>query len=361
MDDSPMLLGVFSLWVAIAVLAYLVVRRLGWARVKQRWLAALVPAFLLAGLPGAAVLTITLPYRARILALVFRTKSPALDLGNGCSVFPANNIWNTPVAGLPVDPHSAAYIESMGAGLPLHADFSTASGIPYSVTGGNQAASLVTYGDGAAESDAVPIPPNAVLEGGGQGDSHLLVVDRDACRLYELYAARRTGPQQWEAGSGAIFDLRSNALRPEGWTSADAAGLPIFPGLARYAELEGGHIAHALRFTTPRTRRAFTWPARRYAASTTDASLPPMGQRFRLRGSFDLQPFGMETRVFLTALQEYGMMLSDNGGPWFITGAPDSRWSSTLIRELRRIQGSDFEAVDVSSLMVDRNSAEARQ
>jgi hypothetical protein len=222
---------------------------------------------------------------------------------------------------------------------------------------------MVTYTGGASESDSgpVPVPSNAVLEGGERGDSHLLVVDRSACRLYELFAARKTGPQEWEAGSGAFFDLRSNALRPEGWTSADAAGLPIFPGLARYDELKAGRIAHALRFTTPRTRRAFTWPGRHYASASTDPNLPPMGQRFRLRGSVDLTPFSEETRVFLTALKQYGMLLADNGGPWFVSGASDSRWSSTLVRELRHISGSDFEAVDVSSLIVNPNSAEAKR
>jgi hypothetical protein len=351
-----------SLWISMAVLAYLVVRELGWTRIRQRYsLALFILVVSLAALPAAAVLKIARPYRARVMAVVFRAKSPDPDLSHGCAVFPKNNIWNTPVAGLPADPHSAAYIQSMGAGLPLHADFGATGGIPYAVTSGGAAQTLVTFAGGGGESDAGPyyIPDDAPVESGEDG--HLLVMDTGACRLYELFAARRIGPQHWEAGSGASFDLRSNALRPETWTSADAAGLPIFAGLARYDELKAGRIAHALRFTTPHTRRAFTWPARHYASYSNDPNLPPMGLRLRLRRSFDLRPFSPETRVLLAALQEYGMMLSDNGGPWFLSGAPDSRWSSTLIQELRRVQGSDFEAVDVSGLMIHQDSAEARQ
>jgi hypothetical protein len=193
------------------------------------------------------------------------------------------------------------------------------------------------------------------------GDAHVLVIDQDDCRLYELFGSRRIGPQEWEASSGAIFDLRSNRLRPAGWTSADGAGLPILPGLVRYDELRAGQIRHALRFTTRQTSREFKWPARHLASRLTDPRLPPMGQRFRLRSSFDIGGFAPETRVILTALQTYGMLLSDNGGPWFLTGAIDSRWPSSIASELRNVKGSDFEAVDISGLMIDPDSGEARQ
>jgi len=187
----------------------------------------------------------------------------------------------------------------------------------------------------------------------------MLMVDKDSCRLYELFAARKVGAT-WHAGSGATWDLRSNALRPAGWTSADAAGLPIFPGLVRYDEVAAGVIQHALRFTVQRTHNSYVWPARHRASRQTDASLPPMGTRFRLRADFDMSRFAPENQVILRALQSYGMILADNGSNWFLSGAPDRRWNDDRLRELLRVRGSDFEAVDVSSLMVDANSAQAR-
>jgi hypothetical protein len=300
------------------------------------------------------------PYKDYILALVLRRKSPSIGVSSGCSIFPADNIWNTRVRDLPVDPRSAAYIQSMGPDLPLHPDFGTASGIPYAVVDDGQPVTRVTF-EAAAESDPGPyrIPGDAPIEGGG--DAHVLVVDRGQCMLYELFAARHAGAQKWQASSGAIFDLRSNRLRPWGWTSADAAGLPILPGLIRYEEVEAGRIAHALRFTARQTRREFVWPGRHFASRSNDGDLPPMGQRFRLRRSFDIRGFSPPTRVILTALQEYGMLLADNGGTWYLTGAPDVRWNSPMVAEFRSVSGADFEAVDSSSLMISPDSGQARQ
>ncbi len=235
-------------------------------------------------------------------------------------------------------------------------------GIPYTSVPGTQPKSTVQF-QWPDESDAgpYPIPPNPPIEGdpNGSGDRHILIVDRDACVLYELYAAHQVGGQ-WYAGSGAIFDLNSNALRPDTWTSADAAGLPILPGLARYDEVASGEINHALRFTVPQTRRAYVWPARHYASSLTGAQYPPMGQRFRLKSSFVIDnSFSPDAQVILRALKKYGMILADNGSRWYISGAPDPGWDNDVLHELDVVTGDDFEAVDVSSLMVDPNSGQA--
>lgn len=284
----------------------------------------------------------------------------------GCRVFPADNVWNLRVDDLPVHPDSAAWVAEIGAGIGVHPDFGTVwqgapIGIPFVVVPGGQPRVPVDflYGD---ESDPgpYPIPPDPPIEGGpdADGDRHVLVLDRGACRLYELFDARPVaGGARWSAGSGAVFDLGSNALRPAGWTSADAAGLPILPGLVRYEEVAAGQIRHALRFTAPRTRREFVWPARHQASSLSASRFPPMGQRFRLRADFDLTGFSPEVRTVLRALQRYGMMLADNGSAWFLSGAPDPRWDDdTLVGELRRVKGADFEAVDLSELSVDPDS-----
>ena len=353
-------LPLLSLWVAVAALASLVIRELGWAKVRRYFLTLVILVLALLALPGGAVIKVGRPYEERIMALLTRRKSQSIDTSNGCPIFPANNIWNTWIHDLPVDPKSQAYIESMGPDLPLHADFGTTGGTPYAVTDGNQPVTQVAFEEGAAESDPGPyrIPDNAPIENGS--DLHVIVVDRGKCMLYELFGAHHTGTEQWQAASGAIFDLHSNSLRPFGWTSADAAGLPILPGLARYEEVQAGRVAHALRFSTRRTRREFVWPGRHFASSSNAGNLPPMGQRFRLRGSFDVSGFSPETQVILTALKGYGMMLADNGGPWYITGAPDVRWSSSIVTEFRKVSGSDFEAVDTSSLMVNRDSGQVR-
>ncbi len=200
-----------------------------------------------------------------------------------------------------------------------------------------------------------PIPTNAPVEAGS--DHHVLIVDSGSCRLYELYAAQRQPDGHWDAGSGAIFPLSSNALRPAGWTSADAAGLPILPGLVRYEEVAAGEIAHALRFTAPQTRRAYVWPARHYASALTDPRYPPMGQRFRLKAGTDISGFSADVQVILRALKKYGMILADNGSAWYLSGAPDSRWDDEDLHTLQQLQGSDFEAVDESGKMVDSDSA----
>ena len=286
-----------------------------------------------------------------------------------CTILPANNIWNTPVDQLPVSPNSSTYVNTIGPTNPVHPDFGSGTynggpiGIPYITVPGTQTKypATFTYAD---ESDPGPyaVPLNAPIEGGSQstGDRHAISVDVDNCLLYELYAAY---PQtsSWQAGSGAIFNLLSNALRTVTWTSADAAGLLILPGLARYDEIMSGEIRHALRFTVPSTQRAYVWPARHYASSLTDPKYPPMGVRFRLRASFDISGYSATNQIILRALKKYGMMIADNGSAWFISGAPDSRWDNTDLHNLANVKGADFEVVDVSPLMVDPNSGQALQ
>ena len=281
-----------------------------------------------------------------------------LPPAKSCPVFPADNAWNRRVDTLPVAPGSAATVASIGATETLHADFGAGLwdggpiGIPVTVVGKGQSKSAVRF-EYAGESDRgpYPIPEMVRIEGGpaADGDRHALIVDRDACRLYELYALRRVGGR-WTAGSGAIWDLRSNRLRPAGWTSADAAGLPILPGLARYDEVAKGRIDHALRFTVSRTRHAYVWPARHYASSATDPALPPMGARLRLKREFDVSGFPRQARIVLQALKEYGMIVADNGSDWFVSGAPDPRWSNDDLHTLGRVPGSAFEVIDASSL-----------
>ena len=262
-----------------------------------------------------------------------------------CPVFPQNNAWNRDVSALPVAANSATLIASIGLGASLHPDFSNHGryGIPFNIVGKAQRKVRVGF-QYAGESDRgpYPIPSRPKVEQGS--DRHVLVIDRDACRLYELFAARRVAGR-WTAGSGAIFNLRSNALRPRGWTSADAAGLPIFPGLARFHEVRAGRIDHALRFTAPRTRTAFVFPARHQAGSSSDPALPPMGLRVRLKASVSLAGFGPQARVVLRALKRYGMILADNGSPWYVTGAPSAGWDDDDLHGLGRITGADFEAV----------------
>ena len=287
-----------------------------------------------------------------------------------CSIFPADNIWNTPILDAPVHPLSDRYIQAIGVDEPLHPDFGSGVweggpiGIPFAHvgTGGEQVEVAFEYAD---ESDPGPYPLPAAppIEGGpdSDGDRHILLLSMDECRLYELYAAYPLSDGTWRAGSGAIFDLRSNLLRPAGWTSADAAGLPILPGLVRYEEVATGILRHALRFTAPRTQTSYVWPARHYASELVDADYPPMGQRFRLRADFELEAFSPAVQVILAALQDYGMMLADNGSPWFLSGAPNESWSDEELRELRQVRGRDFEAVDVSAWMVDEESAQVRR
>jgi len=319
----------------------------------------------LKGRVAVAVCLALLAYAACDAAPAGPRALPGAGLGPGASLegrrpFPANNPWNTDISGAPVDPNSAALIASCGL-RNLHPDFGTTwngapNGIPYIVVSGSQPRVPVTF-DYADESDPgpYPIPADAPVEGGpsGSGDRHVLIVDRDNWVLYELFSAYlRDGGLRWEAGSGAIFDLNSNELRPAGWTSADAAGLPIFPGLVRYDEVvEQGEIRHALRFTCPATRRAYVPPARHWASNRTDANLPPMGMRVRLAAGFDISGFPAEVRVILTALKRYGMFLADNGSGWYISGAPDPRWNEDAIGALKTVPSSAFEVIRMEGIV----------
>ena len=268
-----------------------------------------------------------------------------------CPILPASNPWNQRVDQLPVAEGSRALVRTMAI-EHLHPDFSDSDaagyGIPYNIVDADTPRRRVRF-DYADESDPgpYPIPANPLIEGGS--DRHLITVDRDSCRLRELFAARKTA-DGWRAGSGAIFDLTSNRLRPAGWTSADAAGLPIFPGLARFHEIADGGINHALRFTLPVTQRAYTWPARHYASSNTDPVTAPMGLRIRLKASYDIGRFGPQTQAVLRAAKRYGLMLADNGSAGYITGAPARGWDDDDLHDLHQVPGSAFEVVDPSGL-----------
>jgi len=266
-----------------------------------------------------------------------------------CTIFPSSNPWNRDISGFPVAVNSATLIGSIGLDASLHPDFSaTGYGIPINVVGPSTPMASVSFGY-ADESDPgpYPIPAAPLIEGGS--DRHMLLWDTSACRLYELFAAVKGGGG-WSAGSGAMWDLRSNALRPDGWTSADAAGLPILPGLVRYSEVARGAILHAIRFTAPHTRTAHIYPARHDAGESGSSALPPMGLRVRLKASVDISGFGPQARVVLTALKRFGMMLADNGSPWYITGAPDPHWNDDELHALHELTGADFEVVDTSGL-----------
>jgi hypothetical protein len=278
-----------------------------------------------------------------------------------CAVFPKSSPWNQRVDRLPVAANSDAIVRSIGLDDHVHADFGSGLwdggpiGIPITVVGRRQKKVRVAFGY-ADESDRgpYPIPRNVKIEGGRQsdGDRHALIVDRDACRLYELFALYPTAGGGWKAGSGAIWNLRSNRLRPAGWTSADAAGLPILPGLARYDEVKRGRIDHALRFTVSRTRRAYVYPARHVASDATDPNLPPMGLRLRLKASFSTAGFPRQARIVLEALKRYGMLVADNGSDWYLSGAPDPRWSNDQLHTLHRVPGSAFEVVQTGRVIV---------
>ena len=289
-----------------------------------------------------------------------KEKSPLADLGINASlnrkrVFPADNPWNKDISQASVDPNSAAIIASIGLDKPLHPDFGKdpRSGIPYLIVPGDQPKRNVRF-EYSDESDTgvYPIPEDAPIEGGkkSEGDRHILVIDRDDWKLYELFHAFKT-ERGWRANSGAIFDLSSNYLRPAGWTSADAAGLPIFPGLVRYDEtVEQKNISHALRFTVRRTRRAYVSPARHFASHSKDENLPPMGMRVRLKADYNISKFPASAQVILSALKKYGMMVADNGGDWFLTGAPHPRWNDEELETLKKVRGKDFEVVKMEGV-----------
>jgi hypothetical protein len=305
------------------------------------------------------VLPVIAAVSATAIAAMGASPTPRPKVG-GCAIFPKNNPWNQRVDKLPVASNSDTIVRSIGPDEGMHADFGSGLyqgrpiGIPYTTVGGGQHRVHVKF-DYADESDKgpYPIPRNAPVEGGrsSDGDRHVIVVDRSRCKLFELYAAYPVnGGASWKAGSGAIWSLRSNHLRPRTWTSADAAGLPILPGLARYSEVRRGAINHALRFTVSETRNTFVYPARHQASSNSDPSLPPMGMRFRLRAGFPVSRFPKQSRVVLRALQRYGMLVADNGSDWYLSGAPSKGWNNDDLHSLGGVKGSDFEVVDTSSL-----------
>jgi hypothetical protein len=287
-----------------------------------------------------------------------------------CPMFPADNVWNTPIADLPVNSNSAAWLTSMDAGSTnLHPDFgpsddpSTPYGIPYTVVSPSQPEVPITF-QYADESDPGPYPFSAStpIEGGqdATGDRHAIMVNPSTCTLYELYDAQYSASGS-TAGSGAIWNLNSNALRPASWTSADAAGLPILPGLVRYDEVQSGVITHAIRMTAEATDTSYLWPARHEAGTSSNPNLPPMGARFRLKADFNISSYSPQAQVVLRAMQQYGLILADNGSNWYFGGTADDSWPSALVNELKQVPASAFEAVDESSLMVDPNSGQARQ
>ncbi len=301
---------------------------------------------------------------AFLLKTCVLTMSAVLSLGKlafadesaGRTVFPKDNPWNTDILRLPVDPKSEAYIAAIGASKPLHPDFGTGTnGIPFQFVDHATPRTAVTF-DYADESDKgpYPIPAHPLIEGGPgatEGDRHLLLIDRDDWVLYELWQAVR-GPAGWHAGSGAIWDLKTNATRPAGWTSADAAGLPVFPGLVRYDEVhEQRLIAHALRLTVERTRRAYVAPASHWASRSSDPDLLPMGARLRLRHDFEVSSFDPDVQVILAALKTYGLILADNGSDWYISGAPDDRWNDDILHQLTRVKGKDLEVVKLGDVV----------
>ncbi len=274
----------------------------------------------------------------------------------GCQVFPSNNVWNTPIDNLPVDASSATYVSTIGPSDPLHPDYGAGGGIPYTLVPGSQPKVNVSFRY-LSDAGPYPIPANVAIEPGSDG--HALIVDTTNCVLYELFALARQSDGSWTAGSGAIFSLNSNQLRPDGWTSADAAGLPMLPGLVRYDEVISGHIGHALRFTAPQTRDSHIWPARHDASSLTGTQYPQFGQRFRLKAGFDISSFPPHVQVILQALKTYGMILADNGTSWHIGGVGDPRWDDDEMHQLTKLVGADFEAVNETSLMVNNSSAQA--
>ena len=285
-----------------------------------------------------------------VIPLALSAGPPSLPGARGCPIFPASNVWNTPVDQLPVAADSATLIDSIGRDRGLHADFGheLRYGIPYNIASKWTPRVKVSF-EYADESDRVryPIPPHPRQEGGG--DAHIIVVDRNRCRLTELYAAERVNGR-WKAGSGASWNLRSNRLRPDGWTSADAAGLPILPGLVRYDEVARGEIRHAIRFTAEQTRNAHIYPSRHDAGSSDDPALPPMGARVRLRASYDISKLPRQARVIAKAMQVYGMILADNGSNWYFSGASDRHFNDDTLHALDVITGKDFEVVDTSKL-----------
>ncbi len=287
-----------------------------------------------------------------------------------CPIFPADNIWNKNIAALPTHSMSAKYIASIGLGANMHADFGSGLwqgepiGIPFVHVPAGQPLVPIHFTAYGSESDPgpYPVPVDAPIEGGpnSSGDRHVLVVDQGRCKLYETYYSFPNSDGSWNAKSGAVWSLNSNALRTDTWTSGDAAGLPIYPGLVKYDEVASGVVRHAIRFTAPQTQKTYIWPARHYASNDPNPALPPMGLRVRLKTNVNLSGYPQQVRVILQALKDYGMVLADNGSPWSISGAPDPRWDNQMLHAMDNLHGSDFEAVDESGLMVDPNSGQSR-
>jgi hypothetical protein len=301
--------------------------------------------------PSVAVASTLAPPTVAPPAPAPTAASVAIPALSACSVFPSTNVWNRRVDGLPVAANSATMVGAIGLDASLHPDFSDAGGygIPFNVVGTSTPRSTVSF-EYDDESDHVgyPIPAAPKIEGGS--DRHIIMIDTTSCTLFELFAATQ-GSGGWSAGSGAVWDLGSNELRPDGWTSADAAGLPIFPGLVRWSEVAAGAIHHAIRFTAPQTCDGYVYPARHEAGSGSCGTRPPMGLRVRLKASTDISGFGPQSRVILTALKEYGMLLADNGSPWYITGAPDGHWDDDELHDLGQLGGADFEVVDTTGFV----------
>jgi hypothetical protein len=284
---------------------------------------------------------------------------------NGFVPFPASSLWNQDISGASVDGNSAAIVNFIGANTAVHPDFgaglynNSKIGIPYVVVGSSQApvtVNLLAYGD---ESDPgpMPIPANAPIEGdpNPSGDQHVLVLDNNQCWLYELFNAHPAGGGAWNADSTAAWDLLASEQRPYTWTSADAAGLPIFPGLLRYDEVAAGSIKHAIRFTLQHSRAAFTPPASHWAANSSDPNAAPMGMRMRLKNSFDSSGFSQKNQVILTALKKYGMIMADNGSSMYLSGAPDDRWDNDDLHNLSSLKASDFEVVQMNPIYTQAN------
>jgi hypothetical protein len=275
----------------------------------------------------------------------------------GCPVFPASSPWHEKISSLPVSPLSAEYVASIGADVDLHPDFGheRAYGIPYAIVPANQPKVAIHFTAYGAESDPgpYPIPPGAPVEGGqnASGDRHVIVLQKGTCMLYELWDAHPNADGSWDAGSGAVFNLRSDKLRPTGWTSADAAGLSIFAGLIRYDEIKRGYINHAIRFTAPETQAGFIAPATHFASSSSNPDLPPMGLRLRLEASYPIASFPRTDRIILQAMKTYGLILADNGSPWFFQGATDPRWNDNVLDLLKTVPGSAFQAVQTGPIL----------
>jgi hypothetical protein len=304
---------------------------------------------------GAAALVLALAVYSPARAA--RAHAAGAPVEHGCPILPPQDPLNQEIADAPASPNSAAYVASIGLSAHLHPDFGTepSYGIPYTVVGAKQRKVPIEFTEYGAESNPgpYPVPAKAPIEGGGkngQGDKHVLVLQEGSCKLYELYEAGRNG-RGWDAASGAVFNLRSDALRPEGWTSADAAGLPIFPLLARYPEVARGQIDHALRVTVPETQKGYVHPATHYASDSSNPDLPPMGLRLRLKAGFSLAGFSGQSLVILVALKRYGLVVADNGSPWYITGAPNPRWNDENLEEIKRVPGSEFEAVQTGAIL----------